>query len=557
LKPQLIVPMTGISSRFTAAGYDRPKTLISIDGQTMIDHVIDMFPGWDDVVFICNTDHLADPRLDLRKGLLRRRPQGRIVEVEPHRLGPGWAVLQAADAIAQDRPVVVNYCDFTCYWNADDFAEYLASGTAEGVIVAYRGFHPHMIHSTNYAYPKMEGPWVVDIQEKQPWTDDPRSEFASSGTYGFSSGALLLRALQRQVEVGDDLNGEYYLSLTYKSLLALGHRVGVYELQHFMQWGTPQDLEEYRDTSAALTAWLRGPARPVDGSSRVVLASGAGRRFAERGYKLPKPLLEVGGRSLLEHALLAVPGEQSVVVTRRDLGDGGAVADLAEELEAAVVELAGLSRGQAESALHGLERLATDGHPAHGPVTVTSCDAVPRPAPGAFESAVAAAGRDGAVVWVAPGYRLARRAPEQYGWVTWGADSLVDDVWLKRAPSDPSTAGIIIGTFTFPDLKRAIVDVRDLIASGETVNGEYYLDSLVPFLLQQGRPVVALLLDSFVSLGTPDEYESFAYWQSCFHKWAHHPYSLAADVLVPPTSRADQDRAFRSFVPNVSGRSLS
>jgi NDP-sugar pyrophosphorylase family protein len=553
VKPQLVIPMTGISSRFTAAGYDRPKALIEIDGETVIDHVLDMFPGWDDVVFICNADHLADPRLRLRERLLARRPRGTVVEVGPHKLGPGHAVLQAAEHIARDRPVVVNYCDFTCYWDADDFADYLSSGVVDGgAIPAYRGFHPHMLHSTSYAYPRMKGEWVVDIQEKQPWTDDPSSEFASSGTYGFASGQVLLDALAHQVEAGHDLNGEYYLSLTYKSVLAMGLKVGVYELQHFMQWGTPQDLEEYREWSTALTHWMRGPAEPHPGASRVVLASGAGSRFAERGYPVPKPLLDVAGRTLLEHSLLAVPGTESVVVTRADLGDGGAVADLAAQQGAHVVELAGLSRGQADSALSGLRPLV--GSAGRAPVTVTSCDAVPRLAPGAFAAALAAAGENGLVIWTAPGYRLARRRPQQYGWVTWDDDALVRQTWLKEAPDDPAAAGVIIGTFTFPTAEGAVRDIEALMASDETVNGEYYLDSLVRRFLAEGRPVVALLLDSFVSLGTPDEYESYRYWLSCFAKWVHHPYALAADPMVPPTARADLDHSFRDFVPVASGR---
>ena len=553
MKPQLVIPMTGISSRFTAAGYDRPKALIEIDGETVIDHVIDMFPGWDDVVFICNADHLADPRLRLRERLLARRPDAKVVEVPAHKLGPGYAVVQAAEHIARDKPVVVNYCDFTCYWDADDFARYLSSGAVTGgAIPAYRGFHPHMLHSTSYAYPRLEGEWVVDIQEKQPWTDDPSSEFASSGTYGFASGQVLLDALAAQMDAGYLLNGEYYLSLTYKSVLDAGLTVGVYELQHFMQWGTPQDLEEYREWSTALQHWLRGPAAPVPGTSRVALASGAGQRFADRGYDRPKPLLDVAGRTLLEHALAAVPGDESVVVTRADLGDGGAVAAFAEREGAAVVELAGLSRGQADSALQGLRALS--GAAAGRPVTVTACDAVPRAAAGAFEAALAAAGDDGLVVWTAPGYRLARRRPQQYGWVTWDDGGLVDRTWLKEAPEDPAAAGVIIGTFTFPTAASAIADAEELLAGDETVNGEYYLDSLVRRFVAAGRPVVALLLDSFVSLGTPDEYESFRYWQSCFHKWVHHPYALAADPMVPPTARADLDRRFRDFVPTASGR---
>lgn len=553
MRPQLVIPMTGISSRFTAAGYDRPKALIEVDGQTVIDHVVDMFPGWDDVLFLCNADHLADPRLGLRERLLARRPSATVVEVPAHKLGPGYAVLQARDHIDRDRPVVVNYCDFTCYWDADDFAEQLTSGTfTGGLIPAYRGFHPHMVHSTSYAYPRIEDGWVVDIQEKQPWTDDPTSEFASSGTYGFASGAVLLDALDAQVEAGYLLNGEYYLSLTYKSVLDAGLRVGVYELQHFMQWGTPQDLEEYREWSAAIADWTRGPATPVPGTSRVVLAGGAGSRFADRGYRLPKPLLDVAGATLLQHSLSAVPGDESVVVTRADLGDDGAVAAFAASVGAGVVELSGLSRGQADSALQGLQGLPAGS--AGRPVTVTSCDAVPRAAAGAFEAALRTAGDDGLVVWVAPGYRLARRRPQQYGWVTWDDEGLVDRTWLKQAPDDPAAAGVIIGTFTFPSVTGAVSDVTELMGSDETVNGEYYLDSLVRRFVAAGRPVVALLLDSFVSLGTPDEYETFRYWQSCFHKWVHHPYALAADPMVPPTHRAELDRRFRDFRPTVSGQ---
>ncbi len=163
-----------------------------------------------------------------------------------------------------------------------------------------------MVHSTSYAYPASRtGGWSTS-RRSRPWTDDPTSEFASSGTYGFASGAVLLDALDAQVDAGYLLNGEYYLSLTYKSVLDAGLRVGVYELQHFMQWGTPQDLEEYREWSAAIADWTRGPATPVPGTSRVVLAGGAGSRFADRGYRLPKPLLDVAGAT--PAAALAVGG---------------------------------------------------------------------------------------------------------------------------------------------------------------------------------------------------------------------------------------------------------
>ena len=543
MRPLLIVPMTGVSSRFTALGYDRPKFLLEVDGQLVIDHVNDMLPDWDDVIFICNPIHLDDPRFDLERHLLARRPKARVVRANGAQLGPGAAVLSVRELVDPDRPVVVNYCDFTVYWNSTELSDRLYSGEVDGVIPCYTGFHPHMAFSTSYAYVKMAGTQVADIQEKQPWTEDPGSEYASSGTYGFASGALLLDALDQQVEQQLLLSGEYYLSLTYKPMLAAGGRVEILEIQHFMQWGTPQDFEEYRETSRAIASWLQPrivpdavPQHPH--SARVILASGAGQRFADAGYALPKPLLPLAGITVLEHALQALPGDETVVVTRGDLPGNDSVESLASQWHAHIVRLDGLSRGQAESALAGLRAIRGS-----GPVTVGACDALPTISRAAFDSAIDEAGEHGIVAWLATPLHAARRKPQQYGWAgTTG--SRIDNVWIKADPS-PHPAGVIIGTFSFPSARAAIEQIEALIADDERVNGEFYLDSLVGRALSDGRPAIALEVNTFASVGTPTEYESLVYWQSCLHKWAIHPYSLAGDPLVPATSRMTLDARFR------------
>ena len=43
------------------------------------------------------------------------------------------------------------------------------------------------------------------------------------------------------------LNGEYYASLVYNLLVKDKLKVFVYDkVPHFLQWGTPEDLEEYK-----------------------------------------------------------------------------------------------------------------------------------------------------------------------------------------------------------------------------------------------------------------------------------------------------------------------
>ena len=51
---QIIIPMSGFGERFRRAGYKIPKPLIKVEDKPIIGHVIDMFPGESDFIFICN-----------------------------------------------------------------------------------------------------------------------------------------------------------------------------------------------------------------------------------------------------------------------------------------------------------------------------------------------------------------------------------------------------------------------------------------------------------------------------------------------------------------------
>ena len=197
---QIVIPMSGFGERFRRAGYSVPKPLIPVEGKPIVAHVIDLFPGETDFVFICNQDHLDDPAFRMAETLRRYCPTGRIVGIPAHKTGPIGAVLRAREYIRPDDPVVVNYCDFTCYWDWNDFKTFVAETGCAGAVPAYRGFHPHSMGSTFYAYIREENLWMRGIQEKKPFTDQPLDEFASSGTYYFDSGKLCLGAFDATVE---------------------------------------------------------------------------------------------------------------------------------------------------------------------------------------------------------------------------------------------------------------------------------------------------------------------------------------------------------------------
>ena len=133
----------------------------------------------------------------MRATLERYCPTGRVVGIPSHKLGPVHAVRLVEHLIRDDSPVVVNYCDFTCYWDWPQFVRFTSETGCAGAIPAYKGFHPHTLGSTNYAYMREQDGWVLDIQEKQPYTQNRMEEFASSGTYYFRNGALMKRAFRK------------------------------------------------------------------------------------------------------------------------------------------------------------------------------------------------------------------------------------------------------------------------------------------------------------------------------------------------------------------------
>ena len=314
--------MSGTGQRFRAAGYTMPKPLIEVEGRSIISHVVDMFPGDHKLTFVCNNDHLNDPELGMEAHLKSLKPDVDVFGVDSHEKGPGHAIAQVIDRLDLSEPLVINYCDFACYWDFDDFISFTKETQCDGAIPGYRNFHPHSLADNRYAYVKEQDGWGLNIREKEPFTDTPMAEFASSGTYFFKSGEIAKKYIFDNIENDLNVNGEYYISLPYVPMFRDGLNIAIYELQHFMQWGTPVDLEEYvywSNIFRSLNYGADSDKSSVSGTMLLPMA-GAGARFQSVGYTEPKPLIPVSGTPMSTQAMTTWPNhEKAVVITREEV----------------------------------------------------------------------------------------------------------------------------------------------------------------------------------------------------------------------------------------------
>lgn len=533
---QIVVPMSGFGERFRNAGYEVPKPLIEIEGKPIIAHVIDMFPGETNFTFICNQDHLDDDRFKMKDIINRFCPTGKIIGIASHKLGPIYAVQQIITTLKMDEPVVVNYCDFTCYWDWHSFKDLVSTSQCDGAIPAYRGFHPHTLGSTNYAYLQETNGRVLDIQEKEPYTDNRMEEYASSGTYYFSSAQIMIDAFTHVVDNNLSVAGEYYVSLAYKPMLKNDALIMVYPLQHFMQWGTPEDVHEYNSWSSTFKSLIsKDHPKRIPCGTLVVPMAGMGQRFVNEGYEIPKPLISVSGLPMVVQAAFDLPdSKKQVFVLRGDMPGHSKITNKLKEIYplSIIKTVEGLTAGQAFTALEAFNALEDSGVSAEEPTTIGACDNGVLYDHQKLNDLLVNTDVD-VIVWAIKGYANAARNPHMFGWVDCSEDGLVRSISVKKPLKDPKVDPIVLGTFTF----RRGKDYRDafeaLVARNGMINGEFYIDSLINDAILLGLKCHIFEVDSYLCWGTPNDLKSFEYWQSCFDKWPSHPYCLELDQRIP------------------------
>jgi len=109
----------------------------------------------------------------------------------------------------------------------------------------------------------------------------------------------------------------------------------------------------------------------------------------------------------------------------------------------------------------------------------------------------------------------------------------------------------VIGTFTFKNPVHAKRAIDSLIARNGRINGEFYLDSCINDAIDLGLRCYLFEVDSFISWGTPNDLKTFEYWQSCFHKWEHHPYRLELDSRIEHTALKHLSKHYAAFTPEI------
>lgn len=527
---QLVIPMSGVGARFLEAGYKDPKPLIDVDGHPMISHVLSLFPGVKDVHFVCNDLHLRSTQM--REVLTTLCPSGTVHSVSvDNRRGPVDAVMQISNFIANEKEVIVSYCDYGSVWDFNEFLSYIRSRKSDGSIACYTGFHPHMLGRDNYAFLRVDGHRVLEVKEKEPFTSDRMSEFASNGTYYFRTGELLKKYFSRTVERGPVINGEFYVSVVYNHMIKDNLNVSLFPVDMMLQWGTPYDLEVYKGWSRYFADVIepRDPAGEIDEIVTVIPMAGRGNRFVEKGYSLPKPFLDVNGSPMFSQAVDCLPKTKEYVficldehISKFSVKDAVAKS----YRNANIVSVPKTTSGQACTCEFGIQKSAVAEETS---IIISACDNAALYDERKFRVLLQDLSVD-IIVWSFRNSQASKSNPDMYSWLEVDCNDFVRRVSCKKfIYEDPLKTHAIVGTMFFRKSKYFLDGLRKNKEMEITTIGEYYVDDVISRNLEMGLKIKVFEVDHYVCWGTPDDYEVYNYWRGFFNQCQWHPYRLELD----------------------------
>jgi len=515
---QLIIPMSGIGKRFIDAGYKNTKSLIEIDGFPIIKHVVDLFPGVDDITFICNDIHLRET--NMREVLKRISPNSKILEVVDNVKGPVNAIKQAFEIIDDNKQTIVSYCDYGTYWDFEKFVNYVNFNNYDGSIPCYTGFHPHMLGSDNYAFCKEKNMELIQIKEKEPFTQNKMNEYASNGTYYFKSGWILKKYAKQLMDLDININGEYYVSLIYNLLVNDNLKVGIFEIENMLQWGTPYDLENYKSWSKYFSN-IHTPNIKIKNPPNTTLIlpmAGKGSRFVNEGYELPKPLLEVDGLPMILQSVDCLPKSDNnvFICLEEHINEFGFDVLLKKHYQnTEVILINETTEGQACTCEIGIKETNVN---LENPILISACDN------GVFYDRekyleILNDNSIDIIVWTFRNNQASKTNPNAYAWLDVDNDGNIKHVSCKKfIYDDPLKTHAIIGTMFFRKGLYFMNGLEKNYNENIRTNGEFYVDDVLNQNIKDGFKVKVFEVENYICWGTPNDYKTYNYWREYFEK---------------------------------------
>jgi len=235
MKPNILIPMAGLGSRFVKEGFKVPKQIINIKDKHLIDISLDCLDYKDcNLIFVLRDEHVYNHHMD---ELLQKKfgDDIKIVVLDQLTDGSVCSCLFAEEYIDNDAPLVIHTLDieFRPVFNP----HIMESLDADGLILTFKS------NSINYSYAQLDSEGLVTkTAEKKAISPN-----ACVGIYGFKKGSDFCKYAKEMISRNLRTKNEFYISPLYNVLIEDGKKIVTEGVDKMHIFGTPDEYRFYKD----------------------------------------------------------------------------------------------------------------------------------------------------------------------------------------------------------------------------------------------------------------------------------------------------------------------
>lgn len=232
----IVIPMAGQGSRFSKAGYLKPKPFIDVLGKPMIAHVLENLSVPDArYILIARQEHLeANPQ---EVAYIQENFNVEFIPLSSLTMGAACTVLAAHRLIRSKTPLLIANSDQLVDCDINEYISDAQVQALDGSILTFEDSDP------KWSYVRLnELGLVTEVKEKAVISNK-----ATVGIYYFARGENFTDYALDMIVANDTVNREFYVCPVYNYLIRSHARVGIWDIDKSAMHGigTPEDLDAY------------------------------------------------------------------------------------------------------------------------------------------------------------------------------------------------------------------------------------------------------------------------------------------------------------------------
>jgi len=505
---KIVITAAGMSKRFYDQGYELPKFMLPVIDCSILESIILMFQP-SDLFLVVTTHNIKDKNYTFFKSLMKKYRNLSVLAISEHKCGPVETINQeeVLNWIGKD-PFIVSYCDFLVIWDYKSFLTHIESSDIDGCIVSFRGMQPASRGDTLFAYLRNSNLDVLEVREKESFTENRKEEYASVGIYYFKSVEVFLYSLSISHKYFKDFS-EQYISLVYSGLIELGLHVSHYPVNQFLCFGTPKDYEEFLYWKSYFQSIETQDNVVASIENKLIPMAGFGERFNKAGFKVPKPFIPIRGKAMFLHALESFPrARNTLLVLMKNQSERVLRATSSSPFKVSISTLEHRTTGPGVTILESISSI-----PAEEEVVVMSCDYEQICEPDLFDEARNNQ-NNSVIVFYTHFNRFRMNNPRAFAYCQTDEFGVVKTIVEKQLISmTPETDKLLVGSFWFRHAKHLELALKNAMSRNVLINGELYVANSLNELLKIGIQIRAVPVKHWISFGDPEEFEIYNWWE--------------------------------------------